>query len=172
MKGSFSAIGYEELKPSSPVFFLPYVGLIQLALVLEFSVQGISHVLFEPFPLIGSLFPLSVTIFALSLILILGQRLFSQSPSTMTIEYLDLREGGGPLTLSYKTSSGKSRESLVVKKVEDFPGIPLERMEIAVLTRIRGSRASMRVSFSKPKVYLQLGFESDDQMHEAYQKLK
>jgi hypothetical protein len=168
LDGSFTAIGYEELRLTSPWFLLPMLGFLQLLVLLELSVQAGIDILFFPLPLIGDPFPISLLVCLISLPILALLRVMRQPPSELNVEFSNRKHEGGTLSLSYTLTNGKRRTSLAAAKVRMSPGEPLTRMAHTMLTNVSGTNSSMVIVFKSPRISLQLGFETDEEMKRIY----
>ena len=140
------------------------MGILQLLILLELSVQAGVDVLFIALPLIGDPFAISLLAFLISLLTLALVRLRREPPSELSIEFSNRKREGGVSSLSYTLPSGRRRTALVVENVRAAPGQPLTRMTHTILTKVRGTNSSMVVVFKRPRIYLQLGFETDEDM--------
>lgn len=147
------------------------MGILQLLVLLELSVQAGIDVLFIALPLIGDPFAISLLAALISVPVLALVRLRRQPPSELNIEFSNRKHEGGLLSLSYTLPSGKRRTSLVAEKVRASPGQPLSRMAHTILTKVGGTNSSMVIVFKRPRIFLQLGFETDEEMKRIYEML-
>ncbi|HKT22286.1 MAG TPA: hypothetical protein VJR06_06755, partial [Nitrososphaerales archaeon] len=128
-------------------------------------------VLFVNLPVIGYPFTISMFLFFISLLVLAVARLNRQPPSELNIEFSNRIHEGGSMNLSYSLPNGKRRVSLPVKEARALPGQPLARMAHFVLTKAKGTKSSLVIVFKRPRIYLQLGFETDEEMEKVYRML-
>ncbi len=169
--GSFQAIGFEGgySRSGNASFFLLLIGALQF---LALTYLG--------FPAIG---PLDMeNVFLISLVVTVGCLIGLLATSlqakrligTFDVAYVDRRDDGGELELTYAMKDRASRDSLAVEKVEAFPGAPL-----AVPTFQRGlnyapgTEAHLAIRFKRKggRLRLELGFPSSEEMDEVYRQL-
>ncbi|MDG6976058.1 MAG: hypothetical protein JRN27_08220 [Nitrososphaerota archaeon] len=173
MDGSFTALGYEDIHVTNPLYFVPAAGMLQLLILLLISTEGGPDFLFTNIPLIGDLFPISFLAFLISTVFEAVVVRHPRKPtSTLNVSYSDQRRTGGQLTLSYSIPGGKTRTSIAVRKVKGYPTKPLTRVAHTVEGRVAGTTSSMLVLFKKPRIFLALGFSSAEEMNEVYGLLR
>jgi hypothetical protein len=172
LSGSFSAIGYDDLRLSNPRFFVPFIGLVQLLIFILISQYTGFDFLFITVPFIGHPFAVSLSIAMISGTVIAIERVSRSPESMMNVSYVDERPSGGGLKLSYMTKKGRRRDNLVVAKVRAQPRQPLKRAAHKFERPVEGTSSSMVIAFNRPRINLGLGFSSLEEMKRVYELLR
>lgn len=157
-RGTFRALGYDEMEFTNRSNLLPLVGIFQVLFVLLF-LAGTSIVTNGRELIVVSLVVMLVSV------IYLGTSLFSKdSPALLEVSYEDNRDEGGSLRLSYVTKRGKRRKNLLVKTVEEHANNPLTYMKYNLDLPVSGTQSSLSVRFSNRRLVLELGFSSATDM--------
>ncbi|MGD0476931.1 MAG: hypothetical protein ABSB29_02050 [Nitrososphaerales archaeon] len=145
---------------------LAYAGLIQFVIsgyLVAFTIVAI------PFaPLM-----VSFLVAVISIAIFIALRRYEPPIGTLEVSYVDRRDTGGTLQLSYTNSRGERRTHVAVVEVKAFPTKPLYKKSGQTYLPLEGTSASMMVRFENMKrLDLLLGFPTVDEMLKVYSHLK
>ena len=166
--GTVHALGYESRLVTNPASFLPLLGALQFLVFL----------FLDTFPWIRltEFFQESFLVsFGLMLVSIVTMWLLPRSPTgSYDVSYVDNRDSGGNLIVSYVDSKGRKRTDLLIDRVRAYPKRPLTRKAKGGPWELRISQtvSSMAIGFKHPRICLALGFYSVEEMVRAYEQLR
>ncbi|MGD0476934.1 MAG: hypothetical protein ABSB29_02065 [Nitrososphaerales archaeon] len=165
--GSFQAIGWEATAPTLK-FFLPLAGVLQIFGVVFLSEMGSWYLDVAERILFPSLLVLVVSFLVLGVQAVVSTR--SSLVGTYLVSFIDRREEGGKLELSFEKARGRKRGLMVVESVAAKQG-RLYRPGYRFPHPVEGTSASIKVKFEGHQGGLELGFASIEKMNEVYLQL-
>ena len=167
--GSFRALGLEKRRPTNPAIVIPLVGMLQVFVFLFLpSIPAIQAA--RPEWLVYAFFA-SVGLAIVSGIAFTIVRFKSPPVGDYDVSYVNEKDHGGALKLTYTNTNGELREGLTVKTLRAYPH-PLWKPGSTLMLQVQGTKCYLGIIFVSPRLALALAFPSLEEMNQVYEQLK
>ena len=165
---SFKAIGFEKREFGRTKDILQFVGISQFFAFLIYTASIASSS--EPEFFVGA-FWTSLALLVVSIGTLWFMPLLRDPVGMVEVSVLD-RKADDKVVLSYVSTKGIRRDSMTIKSVRAKHDTYLMRPFLRSPNVVKDTAATLLIVFESPKVALELGFHSNEELDRAYNKLK
>jgi len=167
-KESFRAVGFERRVFGRLAELLQTVGLLQFLVFLLYTVLTPNVPETEVYV---EVFWISLALLVVSIGALWFLPLLRDPTGVMEVSVLE-RKAGDKVVLSYESTKGIRRDSMTIKSVRAKHDTYLMRPFLRASNPVKDTAATLLIVFESPKVALELGFHSNEELDRACNKLK